>query len=86
MVGVLAIVASGLIADRVGRRTLLGVSAVADRAPSAASRRSCSTAATSAKTIFMLVGFALLGLSFGQSSGAVNVELPAAATATPARR
>ena len=42
-----------------------------DRASSRWSRRACSTAAQVGEFVYMVVGFALLGLSFGQSSGAV---------------
>jgi MFS family permease len=69
-VGVAAIFASGIIADRVGRRMLLTVTAVAIAvfsgfAPQLLDGGDIGEAA------FMLLGFVLLGLSFGQSSGAV---------------
>ncbi|WP_454886619.1 MFS transporter [Sphingomonas oryzagri] len=70
LICVLAIVASGLIADRVGRRYLLGfcagaIAAYSGFAPQLLGTGEIGTAA------FMIIGFVLLGLSFGQSSGAV---------------
>ena len=69
-VGVLALLASGRIADRVGRRQLLAAMAVAigvfsGFAPQLLDGGDLGEAA------FMILGFALLGLSFGQSSGAI---------------
>ncbi|HEX7635321.1 MAG TPA: MFS transporter [Noviherbaspirillum sp.] len=70
------IVASGLIADRLGRRTTLGLLA-------------CFIAVFSGfvpllmdggdlgQTIFILLGFALLGLSYGQAAGAVTANFSA---------
>jgi MFS family permease len=70
-VGVVAIIASGLIADRVGRRLLLGMSAAAIAVFSGFAPQLLD-AGEGGEIVFMVVGFALLGLSFGQSSGAVN--------------
>jgi len=70
MFGVLAIVASGRIADRVGRRTLLGASAVAIAAFSGFAPQLLE-AGPWGEAFFMLLGFVLLGISFGQSSGSV---------------
>jgi MFS family permease len=70
------IVMSGLIADRVGRRTTLGVLA-------------CLIAVFSGfvptlmkggdvgQDVFLAVGFLLLGLSYGQAAGAVTANFPA---------
>jgi MFS family permease len=70
------VVVSGVIADRFGRRTTLGTLA-------------CLIAVFSGfvpllmdggdfgQTIFILLGFALLGLSYGQASGAVTANFPA---------
>jgi MFS family permease len=70
------VVVSGLIADRFGRRTTLGALA-------------CFIAVFSGfvpllmdggdlgQTIFILLGFALLGLSYGQAAGAVTANFPA---------
>ena len=49
---VLGVVVSGLLADRIGRRTTLGILAI-------------------------LIGFTLLGLSYGQASGAVSANFSA---------
>ncbi len=68
--GTAAIVASGVIADRVGRRTLLGGSALAIAAFSGFAPQLLD-AGVVGETAFMVLGFVLLGLSFGQSSGAV---------------
>lgn len=68
--GTLAIVASGLIADRVGRRSLLGGCAVAIAVFSGFAPQLLDGGVVG-ETVFMIVGFVLLGLSFGQSSGSV---------------
>lgn len=68
---VLAMLASGLIADRVGRRAVLGVSAILIGAYSGFAPQLLG-AGQMGEAIYMLGGFALLGLAFGQSSGAVN--------------
>jgi MFS family permease len=72
-----AIIASGLIADQVGRRMLLLLSAGL-----IAVFAICSTIApliveenAIGQTIYVNAGFALLGLSYGQSSGAVTSRL-----------
>jgi len=77
--GVLAILASGLLADRFGRRTVLGTSAVLIGAYAGFAPRLLDGGGTG-ELAYMLVGFLLLGLAFGQSSGAVNGSF------TPARR
>ncbi|HVJ00198.1 MAG TPA: MFS transporter [Sphingomonas sp.] len=68
--GLLAIVASGAIADRVGRRTLLGFSAAAIAAFSGFAPQLLDLGDVG-EIAYMLIGFVLLGLSFGQSSGVV---------------
>jgi MFS family permease len=68
--GALAIVASGPIADRVGRRTLLGASAVAIAAFSGFAPQLLDGGDVG-EAVFMILGFILLGISFGQSSGSV---------------
>lgn len=72
-VGVLAIIASGRLADRVGRRTMLGFTAAAIAAFSGFAPQLLD-AGEAGEAAFMLLGFALLGLSFGQSSGALSSE------------
>lgn len=71
VVGVIAIVASGILADRVGRRTLLAVTAAAIAAFSGFAPQLLD-AGEFGEAAFMILGFALLGLSFGQSSGALS--------------
>jgi MFS family permease len=71
IIGVLAIVASGLLADRVGRRAVLGVSAALIGAYSGFAPQLLG-AGLFGEVIYMVAGFVLLGLAFGQSSGVVN--------------
>ncbi|MFD1333474.1 MFS transporter [Methylopila musalis] len=71
VVGVIGIVASGLIADRIGRRTLLGVCASLIAVFSIATPFLLE-GGVPGQTAFILIGFALLGLTFGQSSGALT--------------
>ena len=68
--GAIAIVSSGPIADRVGRRTLLGASAVAIAAFSGFAPQLLDLG-QAGETAFLVLGFILLGISFGQSSGSV---------------
>jgi MFS family permease len=67
--------ASGLIADRVGRRPLLGISAVLIGAYSGFAPQLLNAGGLG-ETFYMFVGFGLLGLAFGQSSGIVNSSFP----------
>ena len=67
----LAVVASGWVADHFGRRNTLGTMAVligifAIAAPM------LLRAGTTGQNAFLLIGFVLLGLSYGQSSGTVT--------------
>ena len=66
----LAVMASGLLADTVGRRNLLGSCALAIAVFSFATPFMLGGGEAGQLT-FVLVGFALLGLSFGQAAGAV---------------
>jgi MFS family permease len=68
--GIAAIVASGVIADRIGRHKLLLGSAVAIAAYSGFAPQLLDRG-VAGETTYMILGFILLGLSFGQSSGAV---------------
>jgi len=70
------IVASGLIADRIGRRNTLGSLAIAIGVFSGFAP-TLLDGGRLGQDIFLLVGFALLGLSYGQAAGAVtaNFEL-----------
>jgi MFS family permease len=76
IVCVMAIMASGFVADRVGRRAVLGVSAALIGAYSGFAPQLLG-AGELGEAVYMLGGFVLLGLSFGQSSGAVNSSFPA---------
>ena len=69
--GVAAIVASGPLADRFGRRQLLGVSAAGIAVFSGFAPQLLGLGAAG-EIAFMVAGFLLLGISFGQSSGAVS--------------
>jgi len=75
VVGIVAILASGIIADRVGRRAVLGVSAVLIGAYSGFAPQLLGAGGIG-EVIYMIAGFALLGLAFGQSSGVVNSSFP----------
>jgi MFS family permease len=68
--GVAAIVVSGMLADRFGRRSVLGFSAAAIAVYSGFAPQLLDTGEIGA-AVFMIAGFILLGLAFGQSSGAV---------------
>ncbi|MFW2853875.1 MFS transporter [Sphingomonas sp. TX0543] len=71
VVGVVAVMLSGVIADRIGRRTVLGVSAALIAAYSGFAPQLLGKG-DSGEWTYMMLGFLLLGLAFGQSSGAVN--------------
>jgi MFS family permease len=73
LICLLSIAASGVIADRVGRRAVLGVSAVLIGAYSGFAPRLLDSGAFG-ETVYMIAGFVLLGLAFGQSSGAVSAS------------
>ena len=70
MLGLAAVVASGALADRIGRRRLLLICAVAIAIFALVAPRLLNGGQIG-EFIYMVVGFTLLGLSFGQSSGAV---------------
>jgi len=70
VIGVLSIVASGLLADRYGRRVVLATSAAGIAVYSGFAPQLLGMGDIGA-ALFMVVGFALLGLAFGQSSGAI---------------
>ncbi len=69
-VGLVAVVLSGYLADSIGRRQLLGYSAAAIGVFSIFAPLLLGAGQTG-ETIYMILGFALLGISFGQSSGVV---------------
>lgn len=68
--GLLAIVASGILADRYGRRVLLSIGAAAIAAFSGFAPQLLA-GGESGEIAYVVIGFLLLGLSFGQSSGVV---------------
>jgi MFS family permease len=69
-VGILAIIVSGFVADMIGRRSLLAWSAGAIALFSVAAPLLLN-GGDMGEVAFMVLGFMLLGLSFGQSSGVV---------------
>jgi len=71
VVGIGTIIASGYLADRIGRRTLLAGTAAAIAVFSGFAPQLLD-AGELGEAAFMILGFALLGLSFGQSSGALS--------------
>jgi MFS family permease len=70
IVGVLAIMVSGLVADSIGRRRTLALGAWLIAAYSLVAPVLLGLGGNG-ETAYMVLGFALLGLSFGQASGAV---------------
>jgi MFS family permease len=70
-VGLVAVALSGILADLIGRRTLLGVSAALIAVFSGFAPPLLGQG-RDGEWIYMILGFILLGLSFGQSSGAMN--------------
>ena len=73
--GVFAILASGKLADAYGRRTILGATAIAIAAFSGFAPQLLD-AGSIGEAVFMFGGFILLGLAFGQSSGALSSFFP----------
>lgn len=69
-----AVVASGWIADRIGRRYLLGISAIGIAIFSGVAPLLLGAGQTG-ELVYLVTGFALLGVSFGQSSGVVAANL-----------
>ena len=70
------IVGSGLIADRIGRRNTLGMLAILIAVFSGFAPTLLG-GGTLGQDVFLLVGFVLLGLSYGQSAGAMNASFEA---------
>jgi MFS family permease len=73
VLGILGTIASGWIADRIGRRTTLGSLAVLIAIFSLFAP-SLLNGGPSEQNAFILVGFALLGVSYGQASGTVTAN------------
>lgn len=70
------VILSGLIADRIGRRTLLGLCALLI-ALFSAFVSTLMGGSVSGQNAFILLGFSLLGLSYGQAAGAVTANFSA---------
>jgi len=70
-VGAIGIVLSGVIADRIGRRSQLMIGAILI-AIFSFSAPFLLDAGGKGQDAYILIGFAILGLTFGQSSGAVS--------------
>ncbi len=70
------IVASGYIADRIGRRRTLGIFATLIAVFSGFAP-TLLDGGTLGQDVFILVGFTLLGLSYGQAAGAVSSDFGA---------
>lgn len=71
VLGAIAILASGVLADRIGRRSTLGTLAVAIAVFSFFTPVLLGSN-TLGHDLFILIGFVLLGLSYGQAAGAVT--------------
>jgi MFS family permease len=71
LVGIVGIIASGVIADRIGRRTTLGTAA-ALIGIFALFTPWLLDGSKAAQDAFILVGFLLLGFSYGQAAGSVT--------------
>jgi MFS family permease len=67
------VVASGRIADRIGRRNTLGVFAILIAVFSGFAP-TLLDGGTLGQDVFILIGFSLLGLSYGQAAGALNAS------------
>jgi len=70
-IGIVGTIASGLIADRIGRRTTLGLMAALIGIFSLFAPVLMG-GGPAAQNLFILIGFGLLGLSYGQAAGAVT--------------
>ncbi|MDN5567570.1 MAG: MFS transporter, partial [Paracoccus sp. (in: a-proteobacteria)] len=70
VIGLLAIMLSGLVADRIGRLRLLSMCSIAIGVFALLAPLLLNGGAVG-EVIYIVIGFTLLGLSFGQSSGAV---------------
>jgi MFS family permease len=71
MVGVVTIIASGLIADRIGRRGQLAVCAVIIAIFSFIGPMLIASG-SGGQDAFVIIGFGVLGLSFGQATGSIS--------------
>lgn len=72
-IAVITMLISGIVADRIGRRTTLGIGAILIAIFSIAGMTPLFAQGTTfGAYVFILVGFALLGFSHAQAAGAVN--------------
>ncbi|WP_116367496.1 MFS transporter [Parahaliea mediterranea] len=71
--GILGTMASGLIADRIGKRTTLGLMAAAIGVFALFSPM-LMDGSPAQQNAFILIGFALLGVSYGQANGTVTAN------------
>ncbi|MGC1304407.1 MAG: MFS transporter [Caulobacteraceae bacterium] len=71
VVGLVAVAASGVIADKIGRKSLLAICAGLIAVFSVFAPLLLGSGGVG-EIVFMVLGFALLGLSFGQAAGAVT--------------
>ncbi len=71
MVGLVAIIVSGMIADRIGRRAQLAVCAVLIAIFSFVGPLLIATG-SEGQDAFVIIGFGVLGLSFGQATGSIS--------------
>ena len=76
VLGAIGIVVSGLIADRIGRRNTLGSLAVLIAVFSGFAP-TLLDGGRLGQDVFILVGFVILGLSYGQAAGAVTANFEA---------
>jgi MFS family permease len=73
ILGIGGVIASGVIADRLGRRQTLGLFATLIAVFSGFAP-TLLDGGTLGQDVFVLVGFTLLGLSYGQAAGALNAS------------
>jgi MFS family permease len=73
ILGICGVIASGVIADRIGRTKTLGLLAVLIAIFSGFSPMLLHGGALG-PNLFILIGFSLLGLSYGQAAGAMNAN------------
>lgn len=73
LLGILGTIASGVIADRIGRRNTLGLLAALIAVFSGFAPTLLDGGALG-QDVFILVGFGLLGLSYGQAAGSMNAS------------
>ena len=76
ILGIGGVLASGVIADRIGRRKTLGLFATLIAVFSGFAP-TLLDGGTLGQDVFVLVGFTLLGLSYGQAAGALNASFDA---------